>query len=76
MRRVYPLLVLLTFSVAVLSAVPFLPAGGGGKQKSGGNLYLLTITVETHDHKNGTPDDFNFTADILEQVVTNDRPEP
>jgi hypothetical protein len=38
------------------------------KSKVAGDLYLLTVTVGTHDPK-GTPDDWNYTAVELEQVV-------
>lgn len=65
MRSSYFLFTLLAF-LGVSFCSP--SEGGGAKKKSAGNLYLLTITVGTHDPK-GTPDDWNYTGVELEEIV-------
>src|SRR5438552_11599699 len=68
MRLFSRLLFLVAFSSATLAFVAWPAARGAPRARSAGGLYLLTITVGTHD-KTGTPDDWNYTGQELEQIV-------
>jgi hypothetical protein len=59
---------LLAFSSIAITMATWSPAIGAPKSSGAGSLCLLAVTVGTHA-ENGTPDDWNYTAVELEQIV-------